>query len=1415
MDKKSVRLFKFLSRLSAGVDAVHRCNNLKSLWLAPLLKEADYNLEQLFKCINGEQTLQFSRLTPPSFPTLPVEMADIECNDIKQYIKDIINFLAAESLHDESKIRAYAQWSNCLEEYEQVEDFNKYFEQIYKFAPMQKNEEDETGDINNTFNLSLGYLLFSGESVTNSSPLIHFPLEATYDLATETITLKRSEGDAIIENDIPADYWAQSNREQGIEIMLNSGELNYESIGAILRSWCMSLNVRCSYQQSLSENFTNNTPDAMVVFSPSLTINEWKFQNSTTAFLHKISSNLLFENEPSLLNYLTGTPLPEIRHEENRASSLYYPLAANKRQQQVALRIDQQPSLIVEGAPGTGKSQLIANLAVHSIATGKRVLITSTNESTLEHINLLLPESLQQLFIPLINNASSSLDFDSQLQVLIKYCQEPQDIVDESKIEELNERVRQLQNEINASISSVESRFVELNEHFETGISDYSGTAIELIQQWREGSSEGIHWLEDNCSGEPPISNAEAVELLLLIREFTLDDYAQWQRIPVGEQNLLTADEFKYLSDQWQLNDTSLQNIQDQNILTNRSILSDIDFNIFDIEKVNAVTEQLMSRIDTIEQWDNRLFKDVFSGDGRKWQEISAGMLLLAETLNRALIRKVHQYKVTGIAVEKLKDRNALIELKTATEILHGHAAEGKLLEGLIYSFRYKYEITLLENIRLDGRKYETTKDLRQLLEWLEYKIDDIKLKQITFSSMAWDREHLVCKELNDITQLCIDLKEFMTQCYAFMEIYSIVKNAFLVSTLEDAVLLLQAVQAEWHIREVETKFSNNKTRISLLSSVAIEGDWLLRLLHSSQPHQAEEYETNLFQLQRLIDNRTPIYRLHSLNAIVQPRLPLFWKNLSDSCSEPYWDDRMEKFVQTCYWHELSLWLNTKLNTDFMQLWQTVDEKERLLNESLAQLAVQMAWKKTLASIDSKMLGHLKAWSTTIGKYHNCADIHAKRHLKDALEHMKAVMEGQSVSGWIVPFKAIAKYLPAKAQIFDLIIIDDASQLSHEAIMLYYLAKKVVVVGDDEQQIVPLNTTVDRTLLVKLHERYIADIHLNELVDVDNSFYDFISAVFPNPLKLREHYRSLPAIINFSSLIAYKKEPLIPLRAAVSHEITTEILTHHYVVDATVKKANNQISNQAEAESLLGYLEKICKNPKYNAKTIGIISLQGTKQANLIRDGINALNLNSSEIEQRKLKCGSSNSFQGDERDIILLSMVIAPGYSYRALTEPKYLRSYSVAMSRAKNEVHLFHSVQLNELQHECIRYQLLDYFVSYPAVTESITEETSSDEMQMVTNLLNQLENKLSDSRFTVLPGYFISSLEIAFIISKDEQEWHVLADYTHSGKANMGHHNWDLQNSLRAMEIKIIPVSVLAMLANIDNVINEINNITNSIT
>src|SRR5262249_49911882 len=118
-----------------------------------------------------------------------------------------------------------------------------------------------------------------------------------------------------------------------------------------------------------------------------------------------------------------------------------------------------------------------------------------------------------------------------------------------------------------------------------------------------------------------------------------------------------------------------------------------------------------------------------------------------------------------------------------------------------------------------------------------------------------------------------------------------------------------------------------------------------------------------------------------------------------------------------------------------------------------------------------------------------------------------------------------------------------------------------------------------------------------------------------------------------------------------------------------------------------------CSDISYVGKTMGVISLQGEAQAKLI-NSLLLKRMTPEQIEDREIECGDAYAFQGNEPDIMVLVIVAGSDARFHALTTDAFRQRFNVAASRARDQVWLFHSVTLNDMNPLDMRYKLLAYY-------------------------------------------------------------------------------------------------------------------------
>jgi transcription elongation GreA/GreB family factor/very-short-patch-repair endonuclease len=188
---------------------------------------------------------------------------------------------------------------------------------------------------------------------------------------------------------------------------------------------------------------------------------------------------------------------------------------------------------------------------------------------------------------------------------------------------------------------------------------------------------------------------------------------------------------------------------------------------------------------------------------------------------------------------------------------------------------------------------------------------------------------------------------------------------------------------------------------------------------------------------------------------------------------------------------------------------------------------------------------------------------------------------------------------------------------------------------------------------------------------------------------LKEHFRCVEPIIRFS--FQFYTEEIVPVRVPRASERLSPPLIDVYVPNGRKDGSNR---NFTEAEAIVDEVAKIVSDPKMADRSIGVISLLGGKQAQLIQAML-LERIGEDLYVRHDIACGDSAMFQGKERDIVLLSMVEC-AETRTSKTALPFQQRYNVALSRARDREYLFRSVTEEMLKPDDLKAKVLRHFRS-----------------------------------------------------------------------------------------------------------------------
>ena len=238
-----------------------------------------------------------------------------------------------------------------------------------------------------------------------------------------------------------------------------------------------------------------------------------------------------------------------------------------------------------------------------------------------------------------------------------------------------------------------------------------------------------------------------------------------------------------------------------------------------------------------------------------------------------------------------------------------------------------------------------------------------------------------------------------------------------------------------------------------------------------------------------------------------------------------------------------------------------------------------------------------------------------------------------------------AEYIPLEPEIFDLVIIDEASQVSiAQAFPALIRAKKILILGDKKQfsnikasqarsetnreylnslsQVFKENVSNDDSRIVKL-----------EKFDIKTSILDFFEHICNYNTQLLKHFRGYKELISYSNKFFYQNSLQV---MKIRGKNIDDVLKFSFI-EHDGKEEIMQNTNQLE----VGEIVKKLKELKDGGKnlSVGIITPH-TNQQKLLMEAINSLPERDYYFETLKLKIMTFDTCQGEERDIIFYSMV-------------------------------------------------------------------------------------------------------------------------------------------------------------------------------
>ncbi len=1037
----------------------------------------------------------------------------------------------------------------------------------------------------------------------------------------------------------------------------------------------------------------------------------------------------------------------------NEDETVLFTKPANREQLNIAQTLMRNSCVLVQGPPGTGKTHTIANLLGHLLAQGKSVLVTSHTTKALKVLRDKVVDQLQPLCLCVLDDSASDND---RLKSSIEGIVERLGTSDEAKLDrqiieatlgraDTLQRIQTLRQNLLKARTNEQRAIVVGGETF---------TPIEAAKYVSEGK-DTLSWIPGPLSAGAavPLTPGEATTLFATNSTVTaLDERLLGGWLP-SLDGLPSPGTFDSM--------TSELESQERLDLEFRSEywhdpgngeISDLDDAVKGLIDAAALIRDQPG-------WVGRIADAAQQGDAAVWQQLMSDVAVVNQTriAGNELSLQHNPTLPTQVDLQALADTLGSL----ANEVLARGKPPGFL--ALLTNKQWKLAI---EACTVGGRKPTTAEHFEALAQCARLAVARERLRD------RWLRQFAPL-EGPDATAFGTDVEVAAKRFVPLIELALNWKNTSwnaAVARLRDAGLKWDDVEKAGAIQFPELPAIDMLFAVSakLIPDIAvaerfrrrqreitrqIEAMKAITLPRSGASSVAISLDQSIAALNAGMYRSCydEIARLSAVYAASKERSRLIEKV---RVSAENWAAAFESRVGKCgagqapsdvraawLWSQFTEELERRDKLSADDISRELETARIDLRRITAALVDVRAWRSQISRTSLRqrqaLMGFAKA-KQRIGKGTG------KRAPAFARLARESMTEAQSaVPVWIMPLVRVAEMYDPRKTKFDVVILDEASQSDVTGLFAFYLGKQVIVVGDDEQ-VSPsaVGEKVDET--AHLIDELLQGIPNAPLYGGQLSLYDLAKQSFGGTIALREHFRCVPEIIAFSNGLSYNGS-IKPLRELLPGDIRPSVIAHRVDSGDVVMGVNER-----EAREVAALIASCIERPEYHGKTFGVVSMVGEHQARRIEEIVRAV-VDPAEIESRKLLVGNPAQFQGDERNIMFLSLVDAADGGPKSMRqEHRFQQRFNVAASRGQDQMWVVHSLDpATDLQAGDLRRRLIEHALD-PGASLRV-EAKALDRAESVFE--KDVIKRLSGAGYGLRAQYSVGAYRIDLVVEGDD--------------------------------------------------------------
>ncbi len=1073
----------------------------------------------------------------------------------------------------------------------------------------------------------------------------------------------------------------------------------------------------------------------------------------------------------SLLNIVgEESPLPDTAETDPSANhygeadaAVLLSKPANPEQIRIARQLEDYGGVLVQGPPGTGKTHTIGNLIGHLLAQGKSVLVTSHTTKALRMVRHHIVPELRPLCVSLLE---SDLDSRKQLESAVGSIAERLSRADAGSLEIEWKKLESERSDLLKKLDEVRNQFADAraDEYRDIVIAGKSWAPADAARKVAQ-EKDTLGWIPGPVAAVAPLplSPGELADVYRTNVSVSREDEAELSgHLPelhdlprpedfeasVSERNRLGMEDLDLRSDLWQSG--ASQGSPDE------------------LESLAANLTQSVEPLSGKDKWKlAAVYAGKYGGAHRQpWDQLVSFVRLV----HREAANAQESFLKFGPQLSPghpLEDQERI-----AGEILAHLEGGGKL--GSFALLTHKawsqfIDATKIKNAR--PRLPEHFQALRQLARLMNVRQDlagrwdrqmaalgtppsaemgeEVEKTLMQFcdaieNCLGW-HEHTWLPLQQQLEDLGFRWEKFLAEqppvVGADGELVRIGKavNQSLLPILDSRYKKLKLLQLEEEIRDL-------KNRLKLAARLAKSSKVISKLLAAVKDEDSNDYRDAYERLLELKSRQADLDLRRALLTKLESAAPSWAAAIRNRTAAHGRGEPPRDPAAAWTWRQLNDELDRRAGVSLEALQSRSEKFREQLRRVTVGLIDRRAWSAQARRTSSRQRQALVGWLDTIRRIGKGHGIRVALLRAEAARKMSECRSAVPV--WVMPLSRVVENFDPRTTRFDVVIIDEASQSDVMALVALYLGKTVLVVGDHEQ-VSPSAVGQDLGIIQNLIFQYLPGIPNSDLYDGQISIYDLARQSFGGTTCLVEHFRCVPEIIQFSNLISYDYR-IKPLRDASRVRLRPHTIAYRVSGSSRDGKVNRQEA-LATASLLVAAIEQpeYKKNDAAQPTSFGVVSLVGDEQAIEV-DNLLRAHLSPDRYELHRLLCGNAAQFQGDERDVVFISLVDTAQHGPLSLRDQELFKQrFNVAASRARDQMWIVHSLSPNnDLKPDDLRRQLIEHAQDPSRLMRALDEK----EKRTQSAFEREVMKRLSAAGYHVAPQWRVGAFRIDLVVEGD---------------------------------------------------------------